>query len=101
MQAGTAHPTPRHGEASWAPKLTSRHVKVDPAQPAETVRGLINGASPAPGAWGMLETAETNPTRLKMGRARPADDAVGHNKQHGELSVEPTRGVVICQARDR
>lgn len=97
IQAGTAQPTPQHGEASWAPKLTSRHVKVDPAQPAETVRGLINGASPAPGAWGMLETAETDPTRLKMGRARPADDAVGHNKQPGEFIFEPTRVLLMCQ----
>lgn len=94
--AGTAETTPQHGEPSWAPKLASRHVKIDPAQPAVAVRGLINGASPAPGAWGILETGN-QPARFKIGRARPVDDPVETDREPGEFLIETDRVLLVCQ----
>ncbi|GAA4473067.1 methionyl-tRNA formyltransferase [Enteractinococcus fodinae] len=97
IQSGTAQAIPQDGEPSWAPKLTSRQVKIDPAQPADAVRGLINGASPAPGAWGMLEVGGTQAARFKVGRARPVSDAVETTKQPGEFVLESNRVLLVCQ----
>ncbi|HEY4576985.1 MAG TPA: methionyl-tRNA formyltransferase [Yaniella sp.] len=97
IQAGTAEATPQSGEPTWAPKLTSRLVKIDPAQPAEAVRGLINGASPAPGAWGILELGGTQAARFKIGRARPVSEAVETSKQPGEFILESDRVLLVCQ----
>lgn len=97
IHAGNAQATPQNGEPTWAPKLASRHVKVDPAQPAEVVRGLINGASPAPGAWGILEHGGTQAARFKIGRARPVTETVETSKQAGEFILEPDRVLLVCQ----
>jgi len=94
---GTAQATPQEGEPSWAPKLSSRHVKIDPAQPAAAVRGLINGASPAPGAWGVLEIGGTQPARFKIGRARPVNEPIETDRQPGEFILEPNRVLLVCQ----
>jgi methionyl-tRNA formyltransferase len=97
IQSGTAEATPQEGEPSWAPKLTSRQVKIDPAQPADAVRGLINGASPAPGAWGMLEVGGAQAARFKIGRAQPVSEAVETGKRPGEFVLESNRVLLVCQ----
>lgn len=97
ISAGTAQAVPQKGEISWAPKLTSQHVKIDPAQPAEAVRGLINGASPAPGAWGMLEVDGAQPTRFKVGRAQPVTETIDHSNQPGEVILDTSRVLLVCQ----
>lgn len=97
IQAGTAEATPQRGGPTWAPKLASRHVKIDPAQPAEAVRGLINGASPAPGAWGTLEAGGAPAARFKIGRARPVTEDIHTSKQPGEFIIEPDRVLLVCQ----
>ena len=97
IQSGNARAIPQHGDPSWAPKLTSRDVKIDPAQPAAAVRGLINGTSPAPGAWGMLESDDTQAARVKIGRARPVHEPVTTAKQPGEFLLEPNRVLLVCQ----
>lgn len=97
ISSGAAQAVPQEGEISWAPKLTSHHVKIDPAQPSAVVRGLINGASPAPGAWGMLESVGAQPARFKVGRARPVTEAIEYDEQPGEFLLEPTRVLLVCQ----
>ncbi len=97
IAAGTAQATPQRGDVSWAPKLTSHQAKIDPAQRAGAVCGLINGTSPAPGAWGVLETGEAQPQRLKIGRARPVDDQPPHNQAPGEFILEPNRVLLVCK----
>lgn len=97
IQSETAEATPQEGAATWAPKLTSRMVKIDPAQPADAVRGLINGASPAPGAWGMLEIGETQAARFKIGRARPVPAGYETAQQPGEFVIESDRVLLMCQ----
>lgn len=95
---GTAKATPQDDdEASWAPKITSRDVQIDAYQPAEAVRGLINGASPAPGAWGILEGDHTEAQRFKIGGAAPVNDAPDHGKAPGEIILEPHRVLLVCQ----
>lgn len=94
---GTAKATPQTGQPSWAPKLTSAQARVDPAQPAAAVRGLINGVSPAPGAWGMLEGEDTTAQRFKIGAAQPAEAPPTHDKQVGALLLEPKRVLLVCQ----
>lgn len=94
---GTAIATQQQGDVSWAPKITSHQVKIDPAQPAEAVRGLINGASPAPGAWGMLETADSAPARFKIGGARRVAEHPDHQLPAGTFILEPKRVLLVCQ----
>src|SRR5699024_5859152 len=95
--AGTATATPQQGEVSWAPKITSRDVHIDAYQPADAVRGLINGASPAPGAWALLEGEHTTAQRFKIGRATPVADVPDHEKTPGEFILEPQRILLVCQ----
>lgn len=97
IAAGTATATPQHGEASWAPKLTSATVQVDAWQPAGAVCALINGASPAPGAWATLEGDNTKAQRFKLGGATPVDDGPTHSKVPGEFILEPQRVLLVCQ----
>ncbi|GAA4109063.1 methionyl-tRNA formyltransferase [Enteractinococcus coprophilus] len=97
IAAGAAESTPQQGEVTWAPKLASQQAKVDPAQPADVVRGLINGTSPAPGAWGILETGAGQPQRFKIGRARPVNDPPAHDQQPGAFLLEAKRVLLVCQ----
>lgn len=99
IAAGTAVATPQEGAGSWAPKITSHQVKIDPAQTAGVVRGLINGTSPAPGAWGMLEDDNITPQRFKIGAARPVTDAPEHDLAPGHFIIEPNRVLLVCQDR--
>ena len=97
IAADSAKPTPQQGEVTWAPKLTSHQAKVDPAQSADAVRGLINGTSPAPGAWGMLEIGDGAPQRFKIGKALPVDDHPAHDLHPGEFILEAKRVLLVCQ----
>lgn len=97
LAVGAAQATPQHGEPTWAPKLTSHHAKIDPAQPAQAVRGLINGTTPAPGAWGMLEAGDGTTSRLKFGGARPGQDGPRTEQAPGTLIFEPKRVLLVCQ----
>lgn len=92
-----AESIPQQGEVTWAPKLTSQQAKVDPAQAAEAIRGLINGTSPAPGAWGLIDAADGQPQRLKIGRAQPIDEQPSHDRAPGEFILEPKRVLLVCQ----
>lgn len=94
---GSAVATPQDGEVSWAPKITSRDVQIDAYQPADAVRGLINGASPAPGAWATLDGDSTKAQRFKIGGAVPISDAPDQGKAPGEFIVEPHRVLLVCQ----
>ena len=49
---GSARPVPQDaGSATPAPKIFKEHCRIRWSQPAETVRNLIRGLSPTPGAW--------------------------------------------------
>lgn len=97
IASGTATATPQQGTVTWAPKLTSAQAKIDPAQPAETVRGLINGTAPAPGAWGMLDTGQGQAQRLKIGRAQPVATQPTGDHEPGTFILEPQRVLLMCQ----
>ena len=97
IAAGSAESMPQQGDVTWAPKLSSQQAKIDPAQPAAAVRGLINGTSPAPGAWGQLETQDGAPQRFKIGRARPVEDHPVHDVQPGGFILESKRVLLVCQ----
>lgn len=94
---GSAVAKPQEGEVSWAPKISSRDVQIDAYQPAEVVRGLVNGASPAPGAWATLDGDHTKAQRFKIGGAVPVIDALGQGKAPGEFIIEPHRVLLVCQ----
>lgn len=97
IAAGSAEATPQQGDVSWAPKITSRDVQIDAYQPADAVRGLINGASPAPGAWATLDGDSTTAQRFKIGGAAPVSDPPDQGKAPGEFIVEPHRVLLVCQ----
>ncbi|GAA1120310.1 methionyl-tRNA formyltransferase [Citricoccus alkalitolerans] len=80
--AGTATAEPQSGESSLAPKLDQADGFVDAARPAAAVAARINGTTPEPGAWALLEVeseAEVSPTqqRVKLLGAIPEDLPVG------------------------
>lgn len=54
---GTATAEPQSGEPSLAPKLDQADGFVDAARPAAAVAARINGTTPEPGAWALLEMA--------------------------------------------
>lgn len=87
----------QQGEVSWAPKITSHQVQIDPAQTADEVRALINGASPAPGAWGKIIIGDQSPVRFKVGRAKPVLDDVEYSGLPGEFILESTRVLLMCK----
>ncbi|MFB9070301.1 methionyl-tRNA formyltransferase [Citricoccus parietis] len=53
--AGTASAEPQSGEPCLAPKLDQADGFVDAARPAVAVAARINGTTPEPGAWALLE----------------------------------------------
>lgn len=64
---GSGHlaPVPQEGPVTHAPKLTLEDARVDWTQPALAIRRRINGVTPEPGAWTMLDGA-----RFKIGPLR-------------------------------
>ncbi|MGW9550283.1 methionyl-tRNA formyltransferase [Citricoccus zhacaiensis] len=78
--AGTASAEPQSGEPSLAPKLDQADGFVDAARPAAAVAARINGTTPEPGAWALLE--EEPPTAAEAAGAagtagdRPAQQRV-------------------------
>lgn len=90
IEAG-ATPTPQAGEASLAPKLTADDARVEFTRDATSVRNLILGCSPDPGAWAMLGEA-----RIKIFRARvPVEPP---KLAPGELHVTKRQVFVGCGA---
>lgn len=92
----TAVATVQKGTVSWAPKITRHDTHLDAQQSANTVRALINGVAPEPGAWAMLEGDDTAQQRLKIGRALPVSDMPDHDKSPGEFIFEAHRVLLVC-----
>jgi len=64
--AGKAAAVAQSGEVSLAPKLSLEDGHIDWRQPALAIRRRINGVTPEPGAWTMLDGQ-----RFKLGPVRP------------------------------
>lgn len=54
LEAGQT-PQPQVGEATSAPKLTTRHSRIDWSVPAEVIARLVRGTTPEPGPWTELD----------------------------------------------
>ncbi|MCG2624058.1 methionyl-tRNA formyltransferase [Arthrobacter sp. I2-34] len=72
VAAGKAVAVPQAGEVSLAPKLSLADGRVDWRQPALAIRRRINGVTPEPGAWTILEGQ-----RFKLGPVRLRQDDDG------------------------
>ncbi|NKX50060.1 methionyl-tRNA formyltransferase [Arthrobacter deserti] len=70
VAAGKAVAVPQAGEVSLAPKLSLADGRVDWEQPALAIRRRINGVTPEPGAWTMLDGQ-----RFKLGPVRLRQDS--------------------------
>ncbi len=64
--AGNAAAVAQSGDVSLAPKLSLEDGHIDWRQPALAIRRRINGVTPEPGAWTMLDGQ-----RFKLGPVRP------------------------------
>lgn len=96
IAAGTVRRTPQESErATYAPLLTREHAAVDWEASAETVRNLIHGCSPAPGAY-----ASWHGRSVKLWRAEVTGDAAAGPTaatSPGEVLGVDERGVrVLC-----
>ncbi|WP_028278631.1 methionyl-tRNA formyltransferase [Arthrobacter sp. H5] len=63
---GRAHPVTQQGAVSLAPKLTLEDGRIRWQEPAVAVRRRINGVTPEPGAWTLLDGE-----RVKLGPVTP------------------------------
>lgn len=68
LDSGVASASPQEGEATLAPRLTSKDARIDWSAPAEAVSARTRGWWPAPGAW-----SEMAGTRVKLGPAAVTD----------------------------
>ena len=64
--AGKAAAVAQSGDVSLAPKLSLEDGHIDWRQPALAIRRRVNGVTPEPGAWTMLDGQ-----RFKLGPVRP------------------------------
>jgi methionyl-tRNA formyltransferase len=69
---GTLVPRPQEGHPTYAPKISSEQARVDWARSSATIRNLVRGLNPEPGAWSTLRG-----TRLKVWDVESAVDATG------------------------
>jgi methionyl-tRNA formyltransferase len=50
--SGDIQPVPQDGaRATYAPKITTDEAHIDWTRPAESIRNLVRGLNPDPGAW--------------------------------------------------
>ncbi|NKX56038.1 methionyl-tRNA formyltransferase [Arthrobacter mobilis] len=70
IAAGKAVAVPQSGDVSLAPKLTLADGRISWDQPALAIRRRINGVTPEPGAWTMLEGQrfKLGPVQLRQDR---------------------------------
>jgi methionyl-tRNA formyltransferase len=92
LAAGELRPVPQPPDGvSHAPKLTPEDVRVDWSAPSLRIDRLVRAATPAPGAWTMLDGA-----RVKLGPVtRTGDDPL----PPGTLRV--TKNDVLAGTADR
>jgi methionyl-tRNA formyltransferase len=78
VAAGRAVAVPQSGDVSLAPKLSLTDGQVDWRQPALAIRRRINGVTPEPGAWTMLDGQrfKLGPVRLRQDRGELAPGQV-------------------------
>jgi len=72
IAAGKAVAVPQSGDVSLAPKLSLADGHIQWRQPALAIRRRINGVTPEPGAWTMLDGQ-----RFKLGPVRLRQDQDG------------------------
>jgi methionyl-tRNA formyltransferase len=69
--AGEVVPRPQdHSRATYAPKVSAEEARIEWRRPAETVRNLVRGCNPEPGAWTTLRA-----TRVRVLEVSPAPGA--------------------------
>ena len=64
-------------DATYAPKLTREHGKIDWSEPAELIERKIRAFDPWPGAFTQLSDASVKPRNLKIFRASVSDQSIG------------------------
>jgi methionyl-tRNA formyltransferase len=96
IESGRARPLPQPAEGvSKAPKLSKEDARIAWSEPAETIRNLIRGTNPIPGAYTFWRGA-----MLKVHRSRALPD--GSTGQAGEvLQVDKMTGLVVATGRGR
>jgi methionyl-tRNA formyltransferase len=72
IDAGAAAAVPQTGDVTLAPKLGLEDGHINWSQPALAVRRRINGVTPEPGAWTVLDGQ-----RFKLGPVRLRQDVRG------------------------
>lgn len=100
VAAGKAVAVPQSGDASLAPKLSLADGQVQWRQPALAIRRRINGVTPEPGAWTMLDGQrfKLGPVRLRQDRGELAPGQVLPGKA-GVLVGTGSCAVVLGQVQ--
>ena len=95
IAAGTAQNVAQDDSAATsAPKLTRDDARVDWSAPAETVRNLVRGTTPTPGAW---TTLGGEPFRLHRVDHVPAPETTCPAGAPGEIVLRDSRtGVAVA-----
>lgn len=81
IDSGALTAVPQSGDTSLAPKISLEDARIDWSLPALVIRRRINGVTPAPGAWTVLDGQ-----RFKVAATLPAQDV--RDLQPGEVRIE-------------
>jgi methionyl-tRNA formyltransferase len=82
--------------ATYAPKLSRAHGKIDWAEPAEVIERRIRAFDPWPGAFTPLADASGNSRHLKIFRASVVDQSIG---DPGFVSTPNNSAVLVATGR--
>jgi methionyl-tRNA formyltransferase len=87
---GLVEATPQAEQGvSYAPKLTSKDVRIDWSRRAHDIHNLIRGANPEPGAWSTFRGK-----RMKLLETTPLDEVL--DGAAGRLRPGPDGLMVVC-----
>lgn len=82
---------------SSAPKLTKENTRIDWYSSAEDIHNMVRGLAPAPTAWTMLHTPESEePLSVKLYHTTILNSHLDAPKQVGSL-LSPSKGVLAVQ----
>jgi methionyl-tRNA formyltransferase len=94
-ERGDLIPEPQdHSSATYAPKITEAEARVSWGASSRSVRDLIRGLNPSPGAWTTLRAERVKLHRAERAREEPAL-APGELAAHKELWVGTGDGALV------
>tara|TARA_B100000575_G_scaffold190135_2_gene153281 strand:+ start:466 stop:1413 length:948 start_codon:yes stop_codon:yes gene_type:complete len=78
-----------------APKLTTKHMRIDWSKSVKEIIGKIRGLSPSPGSWTLLKNNKDE-IRVKILKAEESSKS-NQKESNGKLLVENGKIYIVCK----